>query len=42
VATNLLTGNTRTPNYLGIPTAVFTTPPLVAVGLDEETARAQD
>lgn len=41
VATNLLTGNTRTPNYLGIPTAVFTTPPLVAVGLDEETARAQ-
>ena len=23
VATNLLTGNTRTPNYLGIPTAVL-------------------
>jgi glutathione reductase (NADPH) len=41
VATNLLTGNTRTPNYDGIPTVVFTTPPLVAVGLDEETARAQ-
>lgn len=41
VATNLLTGNTRTPNYEGIPTVVFTTPPLVAVGLDEETARAQ-
>ena len=41
VATNLLTGNTRTPNYDDIPTVVFTTPPLVAVGLDEETAQAQ-
>jgi glutathione reductase (NADPH) len=41
VATNLLAGNTRTPNYEGIPTVVFTTPPLAAVGLDEETARAQ-
>ena len=40
-ATNLLTGNTRKPNYLGIPTVVFTTPPLVAVGLDEETAQEQ-
>jgi glutathione reductase (NADPH) len=41
VATNLLTGNTRTPNYEGIPTVAFTTPPLVAVGLDEQTARAR-
>src|ERR671918_3166484 len=41
VATNLLTGNTRTPSYEGITTVVFTTPPLAAVGLDEETARAQ-
>jgi glutathione reductase (NADPH) len=41
VATNLLTGNTRSPNYAGIPTVAFTTPPLVAVGLDEETAHAQ-
>jgi len=41
VAANLLTGNTRTPNYLGIPTVVFTTPPLARVGLDEATARAQ-
>jgi glutathione reductase (NADPH) len=41
VATNLLNGNTRTPNYEGIPTVAFTTPPLVAVGLDEEAARAQ-
>jgi glutathione reductase (NADPH) len=41
VAANLLNGNTRTPNYLGIPTVVFTTPPLARVGLDETTARAQ-
>src|SRR5918996_697276 len=41
VATNLLTGNTRTPNYEGIPTVVFTTPPLAQVGLDEATAQAQ-
>lgn len=41
VATNLLTGNTRTPNYEDVPTVAFTTPPLVAVGLDEESARAQ-
>jgi glutathione reductase (NADPH) len=41
VAANLLEGNTRTPNYLGIPTVVFTTPPLARVGLDEATARAQ-
>src|ERR687891_1293190 len=41
VATNLLTGNTRTPSYEGIPTVVFTTPPLAQVGLDEATAQAQ-
>lgn len=41
VAANLLNGNTRTPNYQGIPTVVFTTPPLARVGLDEDSARAQ-
>ena len=41
VATNLLEGNTRTPTYAGIPSVVFTTPPLAAVGLDEAEARAQ-
>jgi glutathione reductase (NADPH) len=41
VATNLLEGNTRTPNYAGIPSVVFTTPPLARVGLDEAAARAQ-
>jgi glutathione reductase (NADPH) len=41
VATNLLRGNTRIPDYAGIPSVVFTTPPLAWVGLDEATARAQ-
>lgn len=41
VAANLLSGNKRTPNYLGIPTVVFTTPPLARVGHDEASARAQ-
>jgi glutathione reductase (NADPH) len=41
VATNLLEGNTRTPNYEGIPSVVFTTPPLARVGLNETAARAQ-
>ena len=41
VAANLLNGNTRTPNYVGVPTVVFTTPPLARVGLDEATAQAQ-
>ncbi|HVA88282.1 MAG TPA: NAD(P)/FAD-dependent oxidoreductase, partial [Chloroflexota bacterium] len=41
VAGNLLQGNHRTPDYRGIPSVVFTTPPLAMVGLDEATARAQ-
>jgi len=41
VAANLLDGNTRTSNYAGIPSVVFTTPPLAMVGLDEASARAQ-
>jgi glutathione reductase (NADPH) len=41
VARNLLEGNRHTPNYSGIPSVVFTTPPLVRVGLSEEAARAQ-
>src|SRR5713101_8157423 len=41
VARNLLEGNRRTPNYTGIPSVVFTTPPLARIGLLEETARAQ-
>jgi glutathione reductase (NADPH) len=41
VARNLLEGNQHTPDYTGIPSVVFTTPPLARVGLSEEAARAQ-
>ena len=41
VARNLLEGNRHTPDYRGIPSVVFTTPPLARVGLLEEAARAQ-
>ncbi|HEV2297664.1 MAG TPA: NAD(P)/FAD-dependent oxidoreductase [Candidatus Acidoferrales bacterium] len=41
VAANLLKGNHQKPNYLGIPTVVFTIPPLAAVGLGESGAREQ-
>ena len=42
VATNLLKGNHQRPNYLGIPSVVFTIPPLAAVGLSERGAREQN
>src|SRR6202011_4008548 len=41
VAANLLNGNHQKPTYLGIPTVVFTIPPLAAVGLGESEARKQ-
>jgi glutathione reductase (NADPH) len=41
VASNLLDGNTRTPDYRGIPSVVFTVPPLAGVGLTEAQAREQ-
>jgi len=41
VAANLLKGNHETPDYLGIPTAVFTIPPLASVGLSEQAAGKQ-
>lgn len=41
VAANLLKGNHQKPNYLGIPTVVFTIPPLTAVGLSESEAGKQ-
>lgn len=40
VAANLLEGNRSTPDYAGIPTVAFTLPPLAAVGLREDEARA--
>jgi len=41
VASNLLKGNHRTPDYRGIPSVVFTVPPLAGVGLHEAAAREQ-
>ena len=41
VARNLLEGNRHTPNYQGIPSVVFTTPPLARVGLLEEEAHTR-
>jgi glutathione reductase (NADPH) len=42
VAANLLKGNHQKPNYLGIPSVVFTIPPLAAVGLSERGAHEQN
>jgi glutathione reductase (NADPH) len=42
VAANLLKGNHQKPNYLGIPSVVFTIPPLAAVGLSERGARERN
>jgi glutathione reductase (NADPH) len=39
VAANLLNGNHRKPNYAGVPTVVFTVPPLASVGLQEAAAK---
>jgi glutathione reductase (NADPH) len=41
VASNLLKGNHRTPDYRGVPSVVFTVPPLASVGLQETAAREQ-
>jgi glutathione reductase (NADPH) len=42
VAANVLNGNRETPNYLGIPSVVFTIPQLAAVGLSESEASEQN
>jgi glutathione reductase (NADPH) len=42
VAANLLKGHHQRPNYLGIPSVVFTVPPLAAVGMSERGAREQN
>ncbi len=39
VASNILHGNNKRPDYRGIPSVVFTLPPLAAVGITEEAAR---
>lgn len=38
-AGNMLKGNHHQPNYLGVPTVVFTVPPLASTGLRENEAR---
>ena len=40
VASNMLKGNNRKPDYTGTPTVVFTIPPIASVGLHEEAALA--
>jgi glutathione reductase (NADPH) len=42
VASNLLGGNHQKANYLGIPSVVFTIPPLATVGLSEYAARERE
>jgi len=41
VANNLIKGNTLKSNYIGLPSVVFTIPPLVSVGLQEKEAKDQ-
>ncbi|MBI4400305.1 MAG: NAD(P)/FAD-dependent oxidoreductase [Nitrospirae bacterium] len=41
VASNLLNGNHRKPDYQVVPSVVFTVPPLASVGLSEQGAREQ-
>lgn len=41
VASNLLKGNHRRPEYLGVPSVAFTIPPIASVGLSETEARAR-
>jgi glutathione reductase (NADPH) len=41
VASNLLKGNHLKPNYTGVPSIVFTIPPLASVGLRESVAKEQ-
>ena len=38
-ASNMMHGNQQKPNYSGVPSVVFTVPPLAAVGLSEQHAR---
>lgn len=41
VSSNLLKGNNQKPDYSGIPSVVFTIPPLATVGLREQEATQQ-
>ena len=39
VANNLIKGNTLKSNYTGLPSVVFTIPPLVSIGMQEKEAK---
>jgi glutathione reductase (NADPH) len=39
VAKNLIKGNTFKSNYTGLPSVVFTIPPLASVGMQEQEAK---
>ena len=41
VAANLLEGNHTKPDYRGVPSVVFSLPPIASVGLTETEARGQ-
>jgi glutathione reductase (NADPH) len=41
VATNILAGNRRKPDYRGVPSVAFTLPPIASVGLNENQAQAR-
>jgi glutathione reductase (NADPH) len=41
VANNLIKGNHIKPNFNGVPSVVFTVPPLASVGLQEQAAKEQ-
>lgn len=41
VASNLLRGNHKTPDYRGVPSVVFTVPPLARVGVTEAEATSR-
>ena len=38
-AANMLDGNHQKPDYLGVPSVAFTTPPIAAVGMSEQQVR---
>lgn len=40
VASNLIDGNTRKPDYRGVPSVAFTLPPIASVGIGEAEATA--
>jgi len=38
-ADNILNGNRKKPNYIGVPSVLFTQPPLALIGMTEDEAR---